>query len=473
MTANRAEYATQFRWRSAPIRVALSPLAAVLAAVDAAVRRPSYVVAAAILLVCVPSGVQDVTTSGNVTPADLGGVAAAGAVALRMLAGDRAATRRGWLPYAALLFSLAIATVTATDVAESLRGFLRYTELFVLIPVAAAMTIRDRKDTLIVAWSLVAMTAFEGAIGVYQYLTKTGASYAGQYVRAIGTFGADQALALGAVLGYGLVVTLAFGLAQRGRARVWLVAAAAALAVPLGLTLSRGAWIATAAAVLVVLFVFSWRVAAAVLATGALAVCLLTLGIGPKSFMPDERVTSIATTGSEPDRSVKDRYALWGTAVDIWADHPVTGIGLKDFAQYRDSYAPLSLSAGSDVDDPSAGFRREPLLSAHNQYLMVLSEQGTIGILAFGAMLGTLVVAAFRRRRGAGAETDPGDPTGLTERFLRVLGPGVMVWTLIDFLYGDIGAGPTGVVLAVLLGLTARRGVIVPRPATDRSEVAS
>ena len=45
-----------------------------------------------------------------------------------------------------------------------------------------------------------------------------------------------------------------------------------------------------------------------------------------------------------------------------------------------------------------------------------------------------------------------------------------MVWTLIDFSYGDIGAGPTGVLLAVLLGLVARRTLIVPR--TTSPEVA-
>jgi O-antigen ligase len=456
---------TQFRWRSAPLRIALSPLAGLLAAVHAAVRRPSFVVALAVVLVGLPSNLQNV--AAKVTVADLAGIAAAGAVALRMLGGDRAENRRGWLPYAALLFSLAVATVTATDVSESLLGFLRYTELFILVPVAVAMTIRDRTDLKLVAGAIVGTTAVEGAVGVYQYLTNTGASYAGQYIRAIGTFGADQALALGAVLGYGLVATLALGLASRGRARIALVATAAVTAVPLGLTLSRGAWIATAAAVLVVLFVFSWRAFAAVLASGALALCLLTL-VAPGKFMADERVTSIASSGSEPDRSVRDRYALWGTAVDIWADNPVTGIGLKDFAQYRDSYAPLSLSAGSDVDDPTGGFHREPLLSAHNQYLDVLAEQGLVGILAFGALLGTLTAAAFRRRR-ATDDSATGDSAtdGGTDRFLGLLGAGVMVWTLIDFLYGDIGAGPTGILLAVLLGLVARRGVIVPKGASS------
>jgi hypothetical protein len=42
-----------------------------------------------------------------------------------------------------------------------------------------------------------------------------------------------------------------------------------------------------------------------------------------------------------------------------------------------------------------------------------------------------------------------------------------MTWTLIDFTYGDVGAGPTGVLLAILLGLVARRSVLVPEGATS------
>jgi hypothetical protein len=115
----------------------------------------------------------------------------------------------------------------------------------------------------------------------------------------------------------------------------------------------------------------------------------------------------------------------------------------------------MSLSAGSDVDDPTAGFRREPLLSAHNQYLMVLSEQGVVGVAAFGSLLLALGIGAVRRRR-------PDEPSTMESRFFDLVAPGVLMWTLVDFTYGDIGAGPTGIVLAVLLGLVARRAVIVP-----------
>ncbi|MDT4988357.1 MAG: hypothetical protein QOI74_2451 [Micromonosporaceae bacterium] len=439
-----------------PVRVALAPLAWLLTAVDLVVRRPSLIVAGTVLLICLPSRISDVTASGHVTAADLGAALVVAALAVRLLGGARSDARRGWLPFAAALTSFALATVTASDVGASVVGFVRYAELFVLVPVAVAMSLVDRVDLLLVAGAIVVTTVFEGAVGVYQYATHTGASYGGDYVRAVGTFGAEQVLALGALIGYGLVVTLALGLALHGRARIALLAAAAFEVAALGLTLSRGAWIATVCAVAVLITIFSWRLAAAVTATAALVVAVAVVtAVGDRSSgTVDERLTSIVSSGSQPDRSVADRYALWRTAGGIWADHPVLGVGLKDFAAYRDSYAPMSLSAGSDVGQAGSGVSREPLLSAHNQYLMVASEQGTVGVLAFGGLLATLALGALRRRRTANPTTG--------ERMLDLAAPAIMVWTLIDFGYGDIGAGPTSVLLAIVLGLVARRSMIIP-----------
>jgi hypothetical protein len=426
--------------------------------------RPSLLVVGTILLVTPPSGVTDVSTSGHVTPADVAAGVVILAVVIRWFAGDRAGTRHGWLPFAGAVVSFAAATVIAADVSASARGFVRYSELFVLVPVAVAMSLRDRLDLLLVAGALVAVTAFEGGVGVVQYLTKTGASYGGQYVRAVGTFGADQVEALGALLGYGILVTLALGLATRGRTRVALTGTAAALAVPLWLTLSRGAWLATVVAILLMLVILNWRAALAAALAAALGLALMSLRSNGSSGAFNERLTSIVSSGSAPDRSVRDRYALWSTALAMWADHPVFGVGMKDFARYRDSYAPMSLSAGSDVADRGHGFRREPLLSPHNQYLMVASEQGTVGLLTFGGLLGTLAVGSLRRRprRAGGADGAGSTPSTVDERFLDLAAPAIMAWTLVDFMYGDVGAGSTSVLLAVLLGLVARRTVIVP-----------
>lgn len=412
--------------------------------------RASCLVAVTVLLACVPSRTQDVTTS-HVSPADLGAALVVAVVATRLLSGVRGQTRWGWLPFGLALLSFALATVTAADVSTSVLGFIRYAEVFVIVPVAVALAVRDRLDFLVVAGSFIAAAAVEGGIGVHQYLTRTGASYAGQYVRAVGTFGAEQVMALASLLGYGVIVTLALGIALRRRS---LIVLAVALLIPLGLTLSRGAWIATAFALLVLLIAANWKVAAGLTAAAALAVAVLSMGGtgDPATGTFSQRLTSITSSGSAPDQSVEDRYALWHTATAIWADHPILGVGLKDFPGYRDTYASVALSAGSDVGERSTGMGREPLLSAHNQYLQVLSEQGTVGLLAFGGLIGALACSAVRRRSG-------------TDRFLDLAAPGIVAWTLVDFLYGDLGGGPSGVLLAVLLGLVARRGLILPEPA--------
>ena len=65
-----------------PVRVALAPLAWLLAAVDVAVRRPSVLFAGTVLLMCVPTRITDISASGHITAADLGAGAAVAVTAL-------------------------------------------------------------------------------------------------------------------------------------------------------------------------------------------------------------------------------------------------------------------------------------------------------------------------------------------------------------------------------------------------------
>jgi O-antigen ligase len=160
------------------------------------------------------------------------------------------------------------------------------------------------------------------------------------------------------------------------------------------------------------------------------------------------RFTTIASAASTPDRSVQDRYDLWQTALSIWRDHPVTGVGLKQFAAFRDSRAPLGLSSDSDVADPSLSFRREPLLSPHNMYLLVLSEQGIVGAFGFLALFGTVGIRAVRRTRAEHPEDG-------------AVAVGLVVWTAVNFVSGDIG-GPTTVLMSVLFGLSASVALRAP-----------
>ncbi|ANW18417.1 O-antigen ligase family protein [Streptomyces clavuligerus] len=357
-------------------------------------------------------------------------------------------------PLAAAVFgvpalAVAVAVVTASDPAAALPGLVRYLQVFVLVPCAVLLLLRDARDVRAVTGALAVLALVQGAIGVRQYATGTGALYMGESVRAVGTFGPSDVMGMATVVGYGLLAAAALALRPPPGAPRWLRPAAtgtaAALVVPLALSFSRGVWIATAAAGLVVLLLTGLRRALLTLAVLAALCVVLVGGFGVGSAQVSQRLSSITQVTAAPDRSVNDRYTLWAAAVGMWREQPVTGVGLKGFPAHRDAHASVALSAGSDTGGAGHAFRRQPLLSPHNMYLLILSEQGLIGAVAFVGSWGALLLGAVRRLRapGAAAAADCG-----------LAAVGLMVWQTVDFLYADIG-GPSTVLTGIVLGLTA------------------
>ncbi|MFI9271787.1 O-antigen ligase family protein [Kitasatospora sp. NPDC052896] len=407
--------------------------------------RPSLLAAATVLLVCVPTGEEDVTAAVHVAPADLASMGLVALTGLDLLRGRTVRiSRPAAVLFAAVVCAAAAATVASVDPSASLTGFVRLVQVFVLVPVAVLAALRDRTDLRLVLGAFVLAALVEGGVGTDQYLTGTGASYAGEPIRAVGTFGALDIMAMSGVVSFGLIAALALALTERGnrRLRGALLAVAAFLLVPLAVSFSRGSWIATAVAVTVLLLKFDVRVLLRGVVPALAAVVVLVGGLGAGGGGVAERLGSIGSvSGGNEDHSVSDRYDLWATARSIWADHPVTGAGPKSFPQLRDSHAPLRLSSGSDAADATIGFEREPLLSPHNMYFLVLSEQGLVGIVAYGGLFLALLLGCLRR---------PG-PDGLAA-------VGLLCWILVDFLYADIG-GTTTVLTSVILGIAARRAL--------------
>lgn len=400
-------------------------------------------VLAVIGLLLVPAGGgAEGGTGGTGTLAD----AASGLLVLICLVrvlrgGARPLTRWAAIVLGLPVLGICLAAITSNDPAASLPGVARYVQVFVLVPAAVLLTIRDRRDFAVVAWALVVLALLQGAVGVAQSLTGTGASYMGEDVRAVGTFGPTDVMGMATVVSYGLVVVTGIALGSGpGRTRTAALVCAGLLLLPLTLSYSRGAWIATVLACALQLLLSGLRRAGRVaLAVGALAVVLVG-GLGIGSTMVKERVASITQVTAAPDQSVTDRYTMWAAAGRMWRAEPLTGVGLKGFPQYRDSHASLALSSGSDTAGAGAAFQRQPLLSPHNMYLLVLSEQGLVGLLALAGSWVALLVGALRRRaRGADC---------------ALVAIGLLSWQLIDFFYADIG-GPSTVLLSVVLGLTA------------------
>ncbi|MFI8261497.1 MULTISPECIES: O-antigen ligase family protein [unclassified Streptomyces] len=408
---------------------------------------PLLPLAATVLLLLAPIAAGDASTSGKVGPADAASLVLVLVCAVQALRGRvRELSPLGAAVLGVPAVGLAVATATAGDPYAALPGFVRYLQVFVLVPAAIVLLVRDAGEFRLAAGCFVVLALVQGAVGVVQFATHTGASYQGEDIRAVGTFGPGDVMGMATVVAYGLVVATAAALAPGlpGRVRRMAGGAALVLVVPLVLSFSRGAWIATVGAALLVILLAGIRRALKVLLALAAAGVVLVGGLGVGSEMVAERLTSITQVSSAPDQSVTDRYTMWAAAESMWRERPAVGVGLKGFPANRDGHSSLGLSSGSDTAGAGQAFIRQPLLSPHNMYLLVLSEQGLIGLTALVGGWAALLVAGLRRYAGGGA--------GIRDCGLIAIG--MFVWQLTDFLYADIG-GPSTVLTGVIIGLAA------------------
>jgi O-antigen ligase len=429
----------------------MRPLAAVIVVVWQAVESPAALLAIIVALIALPAPDGARATGLRVTAPDIGFALLFLVVGARLLLasrGLRLLRSAVVLPVVAVLLAGGLSVIGARDPAASAPGLVRSAELYVLGPLAVAMSLRTRRDVKILLAALVALGALEALVGTYQYLTGKGAGFAGGSQRAVGTFGAYDIMAMSSTVAVAIAVTVAVALVAEGRLRLVATVATGLFVPALLFTLSRGALLATSAGVLAVLIIGRRQ---RVLAMGvAVAVALpLTAAVvlGPASLgtgVVGSRVASISNAVASPDQSVQDRYALWSAAWAMFREQPVTGIGVKGFAGARDSHSPLNLSTGSDISDPVHGYRRVALLSPHSLYLLVLSEQGMVGALAYGALYLTVLVAGARRlRRGTH------EPLHALVGYAAL---GAVVSQLVDSISSDPG-GSTAAFVPLVVGL--------------------
>jgi O-antigen ligase len=419
--------------------------------------RPSLLAGLTVLLVGIPQGSDPTGVDvASVTPADLGAMLLVAVIGLRVVTTDgmRRLHDPVFLCPVLMVVAALVTTVWSTDPMLSVVGVIRYAELFCLVPVAVVLAVRDRVDVIIVLGAIVGLGVVEGAIGVMQSVTGTGAAYQGQTNRAIGTFGVESVLSMATVVSLAQVILIAVALRGPRGWRVEAGVGAMLLVVPLLLSLSRGALLATgcAAAVMVLatgvqraLRLAAVGVAAVVL--GLVAVAAVDSAVSQKVGSVAERVGSLEDVVTDPDSSVQDRYDLWATAGSIWRTNPVTGVGIKQFPAFRDSHAPLGMSSGSELATADS-YTRGELLSPHSEFLLLLSEQGVLGLGAYLALLLVLLVriaARLREEQSSGA----GGPV------LTLAALGLLTWYALHLSYGDL-AGSTAVLYAVVLGMQLR-----------------
>jgi hypothetical protein len=244
----------------------------------------------------------------------------------------------------------------------------------------------------LLAASLAILAAVSGLLACYQHFghldwlmlhRRQDLQYAG---RASGPFGIPNSLGGLMILLLPAILYSAADRSLRPWQRAVFALAAAFAAAGLVFSVSRGAWIALALALVVwPLFFGTGSLARRLaLAVGVLAAVVLA-GAALFLWVPlvHARLTQLVQQAGEYSRPI-----LWRGALGIFREHPVWGGGASAFDLRFEAFRPEGFN-----DDPQW---------AHNDYLNTLCDYGLVGFVLAGAGVG-LVAWRLRAARGRAA----------------------------------------------------------------------
>ena len=353
------------------------------------------------------------------------------------------------------LFALVAAGVLSMSFAESpgvaAKELLRWIELL-LVYLAATNLVRDHRNLRIIVGAILVAASAESLLGAVQFFTRIGPpSFAvGRFLRAYGTFGQPNPFA--GYLGMVLPLALALVVVWRGARRDWLwrgsLGALAIVGSALLMSMSRGAWMGLAAALLVGAAIVNRRAAIAALAVtglGTLALSLESLQLLP-AFIA-QRIASVSgyfrifdARGVQPSPdtwAIVERMAHWQAGWEMLLDNPLVGVGPGHYPLAYAAYAILP-------------YWKDPLGHAHNIYLHIGAELGLVGLLAYLACLASWMLLGVRRS----AAVDPSERAGLA-RALSVGVLGCLVAAAVHNIFDNLYVHGMNVHVALLVGTLA------------------
>jgi len=196
------------------------------------------------------------------------------------------------------------------------------------------------------------------------------------------------------ILLFAIPLAVALALNDRRPLRRLLYGGAAAIVTAATLlTYSRGAMLALAATVCVMVATVGVR--------GRHLAAIAFCGIALLLVMPKEvaarllTVKSIAGADKEGrlDSSVEKRRILLRSGLGMFDDHPLTGVGAGNFNTYYEKYASRIGMSGIDY-----GIRGEHEFP-HNLYLEIASETGLIGLTVYLAIAVSILSSLWNARR--------------------------------------------------------------------------
>ncbi|HEV2124928.1 MAG TPA: O-antigen ligase family protein, partial [Chloroflexota bacterium] len=333
------------------------------------------------------------TPIGSYSPVELASLLAMGVFVLRLFWGTERLALSGAFLGPALL--LVLGGISSTLAADYPRLALRELRTLIVEPaifyVVARSALHGRRDAGRLALMLIAASTVAAVLAIVQGLVGAGLVAAEGVTRATALYPSPNHLGL--VLGKAVPLAIAGGVYLRGRLQQVLGIAGCVCLIAVFLTFSRGAWLATAIALAVVLmprlrdFAASHRKADWL----GLALALPLVLAGLLFALRFERFSSLfsaAGTGLL-------RVHLWGSALRMALDHPLLGVGLDQFLYHYPRYM-------------HADAWREPNLShPHNLLLDFWLRLGLVGLIAL-VWAATVFVRSLLRVNEAAPDPDQG-----------------------------------------------------------------
>lgn len=228
----------------------------------------------------------------------------------------------------------------------------------------------------ILAWTIAGCLAFFGIKGgVFGILTGGGS----QIIRGPGGMMEDNNdFALALTMNIPLLWYL--GMAERDRPLIGKATKVAILltVVTIVMTHSRGAFLALTATALWI----AWRSGKIVRAFAVLAF----LGILFPFVAPADVLERLSSIGDMQESSAAARIRSWGTAFNMIEDNPVWGVGMRNFQPRYREYSDYPIGEGQTY-------------VAHNSYLQIWAEGGTLAFIVYLALLASVFIACRRLYR--------------------------------------------------------------------------
>ncbi len=285
-------------------------------------------------------------------------------------------------PVSVLLFgSVAVAIASAlvsADPRQAWRGVwevFRYSSFFFLV----CRGIRGPKWVLAFLWAAVAGVGLAATIGLGRALAF------GFTIHHFTMFSLGNKNAVAQYLV--MMLAVMFGMADRlpvtRRGAATLGLAGGSSLILLGLSNARTMWVGLA---VVIVVLGGWRRARLVLLGLGLFVAVV---VGVALVKPDIAHRVAALRHSETYLDVGQRVEIWRSAMRLWRDHPWLGIGPRTFKLYA--------GAPSGSDRARYGIPKG-VTQAHNIWLQVGAEMGTLGVLAMASWVVAFSIWIIRQR---------------------------------------------------------------------------